>query len=63
MDKHRENKIDKKIRTTVQKILYQETYEWPPKCMAILYQPKRPEKIDSHKKQDTLSAFTSNKSL
>lgn len=63
MDKYKEKKIDKKLRNTVQNMLYQETYEWPPKCMAILYQPKRPQRVDSHKNQDTLLTFTSNTTI
>lgn len=52
MHERKEKGIAKKVRGAVRQMLWEETYEWPPKCMAILYQPKRPQKANFYRKNE-----------
>ena len=49
MSNFNESKVERTIRAVVQKMIQQETYDWPPKCTMILYQPKRPQRNKFHK--------------
>lgn len=37
-----QNKTQKIVSTLVSKMIDRDTYEWPPKCTFVTYQPKRP---------------------
>lgn len=37
-----QNKAQKVLSTLVSKMIDRDTYEWPPKCSFLTYQPQRP---------------------
>ena len=38
-------KSEEKIAKAVKKMIEQARSEWPPLCLGLLYQPKRPQKV------------------
>lgn len=44
MNKQQEN-VKRIVSNLVSKMIDRDTYEWPPKCTFITYQPKRPNRL------------------
>ena len=42
-----QNKAQKVLSTLVSKMIDRDTYEWPPKCSFLTYQPQRPTHVAS----------------
>lgn len=40
-----QNKTRQILTTLVSKMIDRDTYEWPPKCTFVTYQPKRPARM------------------
>lgn len=51
--KKKEKIIEDMTRQVIKKIVYQEVYEWPPKCPTFYYQPLRPKHELKLKKEDS----------
>lgn len=43
-------KLNKLIKKAVSAAVERETYDWPPQCAFLLYQPKRPVGMQKNRK-------------